>query len=795
MKKISILFGFLLISVFCFYSCKKPESKKNPVQQTIETPVMQMAEAPTQPPATLEKEQKAETEKNPEIKSEASAVPATLNIIKTSVNTEIIIDASGSMNGPVGQTTKIEAIKSALKDILSTPLPPEITNRKIAVRTFGSQHPSEENNCSDTVLNLKMDKNSTETILSSLGQITPQGTAPLAFTLENSYNDFTESGETVDNLIILITDGKESCNGDPKAAVERLHRSKASVIVDVIGFDVDQETQTELKELAKAGDGTFYLARSDVELATTLDQAISSNLPYNLRVRAASGASPLPSLITVYRANTQSVVERTESPGIKFFKLASGSYDILVEYRGSIESTKPSKIIKGVEVTATAKAEQIVQFDLGNVNLTALDQNGKETLANFYFRKSESDQIIGRLMGTTSPQTVHLSPGVYDVDAETAESDAPLLTASVKGIEVKASETIEQTLKFQTGKLALKGQNVGKQPIPISYKVTKPGTTEAIASGEGPLEGITLDLAPGTYDVYVAWKDPNIQGSPETMLPNLTVNGGEMLEQLATIVAGSIKLSGKDSSNKFAHTEFSIKKAGGTEEIVKAVSESTPVEVFVAPGNYDIVATDTTSKVIPPPSVAWDSITVKEGAAQSLEAVFKLGAVKLIGKNAKEQTIPATFTVYRAGTDEPLVVEQSERDWVLFNLTPTIYDIKAEDSKARSEPKPTIWFHDIEIKEGQTLTSEAIFTSGKLKLICRGKNNAILACEFNVFSYGSDTALFSGETADEWKEFDIPPGKYYMEAGWHDPKEEQFVKKWINIEVGENQIVEQTLRF
>ncbi len=754
---------------------------------------MQMAEAPAQP--ALPTEQKSEPEKSSEVKSEISAVPATLNIIKTSVNTEIIIDASGSMNGPVGQTTKIEAIKSALKDILSTPLPPEITNRKIAIRTFGSQHPSEENNCSDTVLNLKMDKHNAETILSSFDKITPQGTAPLAFTLENSYNDFTESGETVDNLIILITDGKESCKGDPKAAVERLHRSRSQVIVDVIGFDVDQETQEELKAIAKAGDGTFYLARSDVELATTLDQAISSNLPYNLRVRAASGASPLSSLITVYRANTQSVVERTESPGIKFFKLAAGSYDILVEYRGSIEATKPSKIIKGVEVTATSKAEQIVQFDLGNINLTALDQNGKESLANFYIRKSESDQIIGRLMGAASHQTVHLTPGIYDIDVETADSGVPLLTASVKDVEVKAGETLEQVLKFQTGKLALKGQNVGKQPIPISYKVTKPGSSEAITNGEGPLEGVTFDLAPGTYDVYVAWKDPKIQGSPETMLPKLTINGGETLEQLATIIAGSIKLSGKDSSGKFAHTEFSIKKSGGIEEFVKAVSDNAPIEVFVAPGSYDIIATDTTSKVIPPPSIAWDSITVKEGAAQNLEANFKLGAVKLIGKNAKEQTIPATFTVYRAGTDEPLVVEQSERDWVLFNLTPTIYDIKAEDSKARSEPKPAIWFHDIEIKEGVTLSNEAIFTSGKLKLICRGKNNAILACEFNVFSYGSDTALFSGETADEWREFDIPPGKYYMETGWHDPKEEQFVKKWINVEIGENQIVEEILRF
>lgn len=76
-----------------------------------------------------------------------------------------------------------------------------------------------------------------------------------------------------------------------------------------------------------------------------------------------------------------------------------------------------------------------------------------------------------------------------------------------------------------------------------------------------------------------------------------------------------------------------------------------------------------------------------------------------------------------------------------------------------------------------------------------GTNNTPLICEFNLFSYGSDTALFSGVTTSEWQEFDIPPGKYYMEAGWHDPKEEQFLKKWLNISVNENEIVEEILRF
>ena len=791
MRIVSIILATLMI----FSACSKPKEKKIAVQQVIETPVMQMAEqadVKSQAPgaATDENKQTAPTQSTPA----TPIVAAQVRAVKPNANIEIIIDASGSMNAPIGQTTKIDAIKTALKNILSTPLPPE-TNRKITLRTFGTKSPANKNDCSDTTLELKMDKHDTATVTDALDKMPPQGVSPLAFALESAYNDFTESAEKADNMVLLITDGLDSCSGDALAAAARLSKGPSQIIVDVIGFDIDQTAQDYLKRLAEAASGSFSLARTDGELFAALDQALSANLPYNLRLKVASGTTPLPSTITIYRTGTQSIVDRVETSGLKFFKLTPGTYDVMVEYKSSIEAKKPSKMIKGVEVTASSKAEQVVEFELGNLNLTAHDQNGQSATANYYIRPAGSNDIIARLTNVPSPQMVHISPGKYDIDAETADPNLPTLNAQAKEVEVKAGETAEQTLKFQTGKLFLKAQNVSKQPILASYRVTKPGATDILISGASPLEGAMIDLPPGNYDVYVTWSDPALQGAAEAKLSNLTLTGGETLEQLAIIVTGTLKLSGKDMANKYIHTEFSIKKTGTAEDMAKAVSETAPIDVVIAPGTYDIVATNTTSKVIPPPSVVWNDVTVKEGGAEAFEAVFKLGTLKLIGKNAKGQIIPATFTIYRSGTDEPLVVENSARDWITFNLTPSLYDIKAEDSDAKSEPKPSIWFHDTQIEAGKTLTSEAIFTSGKLKLLCRGKNNVLLKCEFNVFSYGSDTALFSGATAEEWREFDIPPGKYYMEAGWHDPIEEQFLKKWINISIDENQIVEEILRF
>jgi len=795
MKKIIIPILIAILSVALVTSCKRPKAEKNEAKQAIETPIMKMADAPTVTTAITpppdETQSPSETAATPETKISTEVANPTM--IKASANIEIMVDTSGSMNGMIGQTTKIDAVKEALKQILGTPMMPEAAKRQVALRAFGNKSSTDKGDCHDTTLEFPMGKYEVPSFDSALQRLTPQGTSPVAFALESANGDFSPATESTDNLIILIADGLDSCNGDIEAAAKRLNEGPGKVIVDIIGFDVDQAVQEKLKSLAKTGSGTFYLARSSVELANALDQALSAGLPYNLRVKVVSGATPLPATITIYRANTQSIADRAEAQGIKFFKLAAGTYDVSVGFSGSIESTKPSKIIKGVEVTSSSKAEQLVQFDLGSVNLTAIDQNGKDAVANFYVRKAGAEDVVGKLISKQSPQMIHLTPGAYDIDAETAEEGVPMLTAQLKGVEIKTGETVEQTLKFLTGKLVLKAQNVAKQPVPISYKITKPDSSDAITTGSGTLEGATIDLPPGKYDVDVTWTD--VQGAPKAKLANIAINGGETLEQLATIVTGSLKLGGKDSQGKFAHTEYSIRKAGETEELGQAISDETPIEFLIAPGSYDIVATNTTSKVIPAPSVAWNNIIVKEAQTQDLSAVFKLGTIKLIGKNAKQQTIPTTFTVYRGGMDEPLVSDSSERDFVTFNLTPGMYDIKAEDSLARTDPKPSVWFHDTEIKEGQATTSEAIFTSGKLKLICRGKNNVMLTCEFNVFTYGSDIALFSGSTTEEWKEFDIPPGKYYMEAGWHDPKEEQFLKKWINLSVSENQIVEEVVRF
>ena len=106
-----------------------------------------------------------------------------------------------------------------------------------------------------------------------------------------------------------------------------------------------------------------------------------------------------------------------------------------------------------------------------------------------------------------------------------------------------------------------------------------------------------------------------------------------------------------------------------------------------------------------------------------------------------------------------------------------------------------IWLRDLKVEDGKSMGHEAMFTTGKLKIICRGPNNRIIACNFKVFQYGADREFINGSTTDDWEIFEIQPGRYYIEAAYHDDEQSVMLKKWISMAVGDNEVVEQVLRF
>ncbi|MEJ7717100.1 MAG: VWA domain-containing protein [Thermoleophilaceae bacterium] len=69
------------------------------------------------------------------------------------------------------------------------------------------------------------------------------------------------------NRVVLVTDGLETCDGDPVAAARRLKESGVKVTVDVVGFDISKSADAEgLREIAEASGGEYTDARTARDL-------------------------------------------------------------------------------------------------------------------------------------------------------------------------------------------------------------------------------------------------------------------------------------------------------------------------------------------------------------------------------------------------------------------------------------------------------------------------------------------------------------------------------------------------
>lgn len=726
-------------------------------------------------------------------------MPYEPRLVTGRTNIEVILDASGSMGAPFSTTTqtKFDIARTALYDVILEMKPQQQDfPRNIAVRLFGSKQEASAADCQDTELVAGMGEPDLDGIRAALDKSVPKGTSPIAFTLSKALEDFPIA-TAADRVIVLVADGSDNCEGDPCAAAAKLEEGETKTIVHVIAFDIAPDDQPKLECISKATDGQFFLARNDAELRAAMDQAINSTIPYNLKMSATAGGMPIPFKISVFKAGTNEVVRRGESIGTKLLSLPPGAYDVLVEYAESAETKKPSKILKGVEILATTKVEQAIEFDLVQITLSAQGTDGALVPAKFRFFKANTQDQVAQAETGAEAKTFFIAPGLYDIAADLAEAQPESFTVVENGIDVKPGVALDLAFKFQKGTLSLKGQTTQNDFIPFLFQIFKAGTQQVVASGALPAEGGSVMMPPGTYDLLVVGEDPKMTASPRTKIADVSINSGETTDITAKFEMGTLTLSAVDGKGNRIPAEFSVIEQDSQLELAHAQSPSgTPVTVQIPPGTYRIVASSIKSILEPKPSVPVNDVVIT--AQQPVEQViqFVLGTLRLRGRNAKEQPMRTEFTIYRAATDEVVAKAPPSGDWMIFDLAPGIYDALATDMTATSdEMRPMIWIRDIKVEDGKTISHEAIFTAGKLKVIGRGPNNKIITCHFKVFKYGADRELINGVTGDDWEIFEIEPGKYYVEASWHDEEQSVTLKKWINVDVGENEIIELILRF
>lgn len=187
----------------------------------------------------------------------------------------IVFDASGSMAGNTVQglfsdITRIDEVRKALAEVL-----PGVTRfRHIGLITYG---PGPYGQC-NVALDFPPIPNAAERIMSVVNAINPAGKTPLVEAVKQAAEvlDYrTEKG-----VIVLLTDGEETCGGAPCELGKWLKANSRDLTVHVIGYQLRGFSWTgaqsilDVECLAEETGGLYITAQNREDLVKAFEKTL-----------------------------------------------------------------------------------------------------------------------------------------------------------------------------------------------------------------------------------------------------------------------------------------------------------------------------------------------------------------------------------------------------------------------------------------------------------------------------------------------------------------------------------------
>lgn len=186
----------------------------------------------------------------------------------------LVLDASGSMWGRLGERTKIEVAREAV-DTMLVDWPED---HALGLVAYGHRR---KGDCNDIELLLSPEPGNGEALRRQVDALTPTGMTPISAAVHMAAETlrFTERKATV----ILVSDGEETCKADPCALGTELARLGIDFTAHVVGFDLpDGPAREQLQCLARETGGRYLEARDAAELGRALgdvSEAVAESAP------------------------------------------------------------------------------------------------------------------------------------------------------------------------------------------------------------------------------------------------------------------------------------------------------------------------------------------------------------------------------------------------------------------------------------------------------------------------------------------------------------------------------------
>ncbi|MFI5171806.1 MAG: VWA domain-containing protein [Chitinophagales bacterium] len=400
-----------------------------------------------------------------------------------------LVDASRSMLQNWDRNSKMFAgvkVVNGIADSLN-----DMADVQMAMRVYGHQSPQPANDCEDTKLEITFKAKNALAIKNRLDDIRPQGVTPIAYSIEQTLSDFGKDAANYRNILILVSDGFESCGLNPCEVVLRLKNQGIITKSYVIGIGIDA---TEYSQFSCMGEFLNIESenKTDFVINTTIAKLFNSVFTRVDLLDVNDEAKETDVLMTFYD---------TESGKPKF------SYYHTINPKGNPDTiTLDPALIYDVQVHTTPPVwKKDVLLNPGKLNI--ITEPSPQGYLKVYVRgetfKGKINCIVKQdksiITNQTSNNSQKLLVGRYDLEILT------LPVIKVSGVEVEQDQTT-------TIEISAPGYVTFLKNEPIAggiYEYRENKLIEIFELNDANLKE-TLAIQPGKYKViyrYLSKKD------------------------------------------------------------------------------------------------------------------------------------------------------------------------------------------------------------------------------------------------------------------------------------------------
>lgn len=443
----------------------------------------------------------------------------------------LIFDASGSMWGQIEGENKIVIARRVLGELVDG-LPDE---SPVGLIAYGHRR---EGDCEDieTVAPLgPLDKGTLKTAVDGLN---PKGKTPITKSVEQAFDALRgiDGGATV----ILVSDGLETCGGDPCAAVRTAKEQGIEFILHVVGFDVAGEDVSQLECAAQAGGGLFISAEDAEELGAALDAAVAlpPDAPIGrLVVKAVADGALYDVAVAVSDAGSGEQVAGSRTyahpdTNPRSIPLPDGEFEVkatAVGLRGDVVRRF------SIEISDGSTVEKELDFSTGELAIRVTRNGEPSDVVYHVYTVGDRQQVAQGRTYTSSdhnPAVVRITSGEYEIDLGSVEiSGKP--EHDLGRVVVEPGGRIELAHDFKSGTLNVKAAR-GDTLVDAIVSVVDADSGEARARARTYTSSSSnpkvFTLEPGRYRVTVSAVKPKDLGQREL---EVTVTAGETAELFA----------------------------------------------------------------------------------------------------------------------------------------------------------------------------------------------------------------------------------------------------------------------